>query len=342
MVVQSFFAIDNDNFVVTSSSSGGLVGNPVINNSDTPDGTVFQYSSGGGTTVTLNDTGGGTDTFNDDNEANHVITDGGGIVANSTEVEAESLIFVRALDGNGNEIGPEITIYVFSQNGTTGDVWGFATSQELDDGTSYVKTGGSNIGTSDYDDFITCFCEGTLIDTPTGRIAVEDIKPGCLVWTRDAGPMPVRWASKSVVAGTGANAPVVFAPGSIGNAEELIVSQQHRIWIESAVAELLFGQTEVLVAAKHLCGLPGVSLRPQPRVAYVHFMFDNHQIVRSNGALTESFFFAENAVNALERGARRELLALFPTVGKRYDRFGDTAAMTLTAKEAATLRPYLA
>ena len=139
MVARSFFAIDNNNLIVDSSSNGSIVGNPVINNSDTPNGTVFTYSAGGGTTVTIDDTGGDPDIFEDDNTAGHSVTDGGGIVSNGTPVEAESLIFVRALDINGNPTGPTITITVFSQNGVTGNVWGFSPDIELQDGVQYEK-----------------------------------------------------------------------------------------------------------------------------------------------------------------------------------------------------------
>ena len=175
-------------------------------------------------------------------------------MADGTEVEAESRIVLRALDGSGNPTGPDITITVFSQGGVTGDVWGFASDTELIDGVSYVKTSGSNIGDSLYSSFITCFGPGTKIRTPAGQRAIEEIKPGDLVWTRDNGGLPVKWIGTTTVPGTGAFAPVVFAPDAIGNIEELVVSPEHRIFVTSAMAEVLFGQSEVLIAAKHLCG----------------------------------------------------------------------------------------
>ncbi|MBW4708797.1 Hint domain-containing protein [Roseobacter sp. YSTF-M11] len=341
MVLRTFIAFDNDSLVVTSSANGGLVGNPVVNNSDTPDGTVFQYSSASGTQIELNDTGGGASRFNDDNAGNHVITDGGGIVANGTAVESESILFLRALDSSGNQTGPEISVYVFSQNGNFNDIWGYATSEPLQDGVSYVKIDGSNSGTSRYTDYVTCFADGTLIAGPDGEVAVEDIEKGQLIWTRDNGMLPVQWIGTTAVAGHGAFAPVVFEAGAIGNETALTVSQQHRIWVESAMAELLFGKSEVLVAAKHLCGLPGVSLQPREQVTYTHFMFGSHQIVRANGALTESFFLADNALRTLEAGPQAELRALFASADAGFRHFGTTATMTLTAREAAALKPYL-
>lgn len=342
MSIRTFFAIDNENLIVASSPNGAIVGNPIINNSSTPNGTTFQFGGGTFSEITLDDTGGGRNRFNDDRPGDHVITDGGGLVADGNEVEAESIIVLRALDGSGNPTGPEIDVYIFSQNGNFSDVWGFGLSEQLTVGTSYVKVSGSNAGEARYNQLVTCFADGTQIETPTGPVPVEEIRPGQEVWTNGSGPLPVRWTGSAVVPGTGAMAPVVFAPEALGNSSELVVSQQHRIWIESPIAELYFGQSAVLVAAKHLCGLPGVSLRPQPKVRYTHFMFDNHQIVRSNGLLTESFFLAEQSIGTLEDGPRRELQRLFPDLKGGLDRFGGTAAPTLTAKEAVALRAYLA
>ena len=342
MVLRSFFAIDNDNLVVTSSSNGALVGNPVINNSSTPDGTVFSYSSGGGTTVTLDDTGGRRNRFEDDDETNHVITDGGGIVANGTEVEAESLIFLRALDTNGNPTGPTITITVFSQGGVTGDVWGFASDTALQDGVSYVKTGGSNTGTTRYRDFVTCFGPGTRIETPSGPRPIEALCVGDLVWTRDRGNLPIRWIGRSTVPGTGAFAPVVFDPGVSKNDTELVVSQEHRMFFTSTWAEYLFGQPDILVAAKHLCTLPGVQIREQDEICYAHLMFDSHQIIRANGTLSESFFLSENALSGVTSDQQKELLALFPTLAEGIRDFGQSAALTLRKSDAALFRQYVA
>ncbi|WP_299081333.1 Hint domain-containing protein [uncultured Ruegeria sp.] len=341
MVLRSFFAQDSSSLIVTASSNGSIIGNPIVNNSDTPDGTVFQYSAGTGTTVTLDDTF-DVNVFNDDDPANHVITDGGGIVANGTQVEAESQIIIRALDSGGNPVGPEITVYVFSQGGVFSDVWGYATSAPLQNGTSYVKVSGSNIGTSAYTNFMACFGEGTLIETAVGDVPVQNILPGDEVWTKDRGLLPVRWVGTTEVRGFGTFAPVVIEAGVLGNTGELVLSQQHRVLIESSGVEMLFGQSEVLVAAKHLCGLPGVNIREMDAVRYTHFMFDGHHIVRSNGALTESFFLEKNAVKALSSPQRQEILSLFPSLNQGTKEFGSTVAMTINAQGASVLRSYMA
>jgi hypothetical protein len=341
MVLRSFFSIDSENMLVTSSPSAGIVGTPIRNNSDTPNGTVFQYTSGGGTTITVDDTSGTPDVFEDDQAFSHTITDGGGIVANGTPVESESFIDIRQLDENGLETGPVIRLYVFSQNGVTSDVWGFAASERLIDGASYVKVAGSNTGSSLYSDYVACFAEDTLIETADGSVPVQQIHVGQKVWTRDNGLQPVLWIGSTSVPATGRFAPVVFAPNTLGNPRELVVSQQHRIMIDTSVAELLFGAPRALVAAKFLCGMEGVSIREGGHVNYWHVMFDQHQIVRSESVLSESFFVTSNSIGALDHSQRAEILSLFPELRGNPNAYGATAAPILKPHEAAVLRSHL-
>ncbi len=127
----------------------------VINNSDSPNGTQYAFESGFSTRqVTIEDTGGSADTLEDDNHTAHIVTDGAGLVANGTGVEAESVIQLQELSATGVPIGPVINIFVLSQNGNTGDVWGFASDTPLVPGANYQKVGGGNIGSTDYANYL--------------------------------------------------------------------------------------------------------------------------------------------------------------------------------------------
>ena len=341
MVAVTFFALPNDSLVVTSSSSGGIVGNGIVNNSSTPDGTIFEFLGGSGAQIELDDTGGSSDVFDDDQAGSHIITDGGGIVADGNSVESESIINVRALDINGDPTGPEIQIFVFSQNGAFGDVWGFSSDMPLDAGTSYVKVSGSNAGSSNYADYVPCFGEGTLIETETGDVPVEHLKIGQRVWTLHKGLQPIRWISTIEVSAKDAFAPVVFEPGSIGNSRELALSQQHRLWVSNSAVEMFTGEDAALVAAKHLCGLPGVAIRDGGTIRYTHFMFDQHEIVRANGVLSESFFLSEASIRPLDLATQEELEALFPSLKVGISNFGSAAAMSLDRHQARVVADFL-
>lgn len=167
---------------------------------------------------------------------------------------------------------------------------------------------------------VTCFAAGTLIATPAGDRPVEEIGIGDLVMTRDNGPRPVRWTGRRRVAGAEiaahpALAPVRIRAGALGPglpARDLLVSQQHRVLVRSAIAQRMFGTQELLVAARHLTGVEGIDIVPDADgVTYVHLMFAEHQIVLSNGAPTESLYPGPQALRALGNAAE-EILALFP------------------------------
>lgn len=337
MVQRTFVAHDNNSMLINGDPS-----RPIINNSDTPNGTVYTFTGGSDRWITLDDTGGGSDTFNDDQASSHIITDGAGLVANGMRVESESHILIRALDANGNPTGNTITLYVFSQNGQTGNVWGFASNAPLQSGTQYIKVGGSNSGSSAYSNFIACFGAGTLIRRPGGKVAVEAIRAGDRVWTQRDPEAEVRWAGRREVAAAGDVAPVVFAPGAIGNDRELVVSPNHRMLVEGWQVELAFGTVAVLVPARHLVGLPGVDRREGGCIAYHHILFDRHETVESNGILSESFFPGPVTMTGIDGSARNEVLRLFPELASDPGCYGETAAPCVTAREAVVLRAALA
>ncbi len=339
MVARTVLAFDSEALLVSANPNGGpAIGSSIINNSDTPDGTVFTYQPGfGASVVTVEDTNAGADVdvFNDDDTANHTIVDGAGLVANGQSVESESLIQIQALDSNGNLIGPIIDLYVFSQGGVTSDVWGFATDATLTAGVQYQKVNGSNNGDSLYVDFV-CFARDALIRTPTGHVPVQDICVGDRVWTKDNPEAVVRWVGCKTTFATGVAAPVVFEAGAIGNTTPLVVSQQHRVLLRNVEAKVLFGAEEVLAPALSLVALDGVRIAEGGTVTYHHIMFDDHQIVESDGVLTESFYPGPTALTTLDHAARDELLSLFPELHEKTA-FGPTAAHALKPFEAMAL-----
>ena len=70
---------------------------------------------------------------------------------------------------------------------------------------------------------------------------------------------------------------------------------------------------EVLVAAKQLLQIEGIDVVADgAEVTYVHFLFDDHQIVLSNGAETESLYTGPQALRGVGHAARAEIFALFP------------------------------
>lgn len=263
------------------------------------------------------------------------------MVANGQGVEAESLIFIRALTAGGVPTGPTITITVFSQGGNFSDVWGFSSDIPLQGGLSYTKTGGNNLGTAQYNTFVACFAGGTKIATPAGQRAIETLCIGDMVVTRDNGAMPIRWIGKRRLAAVGAFAPIHFSARALDNDAPLCVSPEHRMLVQDPILEMLFGTPRALVAAKHLVGLPGVTRQEAADLTYHHLMFDSHQMVLAAGCWSESFFLGTTAVSGLEPAAKAELLALFPSLKAGQSAFGVAAETVLKSHEAELLKSFL-
>jgi len=181
-----------------------------------------------------------------------------------------------------------------------------------------------------------CFASGTLIETPMGPQAIETLKAGDMVNTVDEGPQRIRWIGGTQTAGVGANAPVRIRRGAIGNVRDLWVSQNHRVLITGARAELLFGEAQVLVAAKHLVNDNTIRIIPCETIEYWHFLFDQHQIVFAEASPVESLYPGQQSLEAVTPVERDEIVALFPELEKK-DCGYELARYTLKRFEAQVL-----
>lgn len=144
-----------------------------------------------------------------------------------------------------------------------------------------------------------CFAAETRIRVPGGVALAGDLGAGDQVWTLDGGPMPVMWRGQRQQPGLGRAAPVLFLPGTIGNEAPLRLSQQHRVLVQSARAELLCGAPEVFVPAKAMINEHDILLAPCLSITYVHLLLNSHQILNAEGALCESLLLGEMAVDIL-------------------------------------------
>ena len=161
---------------------------------------------------------------------------------------------------------------------------------------------------------IVCFARGTLIKTRDGERPIEALAVGDAVMTMDAGYQPIRWIgarrlSRAELAANPRLTPIRIRAGALGRnlpERDLVVSPQHRILVRSPVALRLFDSAEVLIPANKLLTLPGIDIAwDADGVEYFHFLFDDHQIVWSNGAPTESLFTGPEALKSVPpRGPR--------------------------------------
>ena len=181
--------------------------------------------------------------------------------------------------------------------------------------------GGVTYRQIDYIEAVPCFARGTLIRTPRGDVAIEDLAVGDLVDTCDRGAQAIRWIGSRFLDGNALAEmphlrPIRIRRGALGSGlptADLLVSPQHRVLVRSRIAQKMFGTDEVLVAAKQLCQIDGIDIdQDVAHVEYFHMLFDAHEVVVSNGAETESLFTGEEALKSVGPAARDEIFALFP------------------------------
>ncbi len=182
-----------------------------------------------------------------------------------------------------------------------------------------------------------CFVEGMRIATPHGQRLIEDIVPGDRVLTRDHGVQTVRWHGIRTLAGGPKVNPIEIAPGKFGNDRPLLLSPQHRILVGDMRTQLYFGEEEVLIAAKHLVDGHLVRIREVAEVTYHHILFDQHEIVFSEGVPTESFHPGHYSLPGLDSRSRQELFELFPQLRSDPVGFGPSARMSVKAAMAGVL-----
>lgn len=196
---------------------------------------------------------------------------------------------------------------------------------------------GTVVNFSQIENIIICFTAGTRIETPLGALEIDDLSVGDLVLTQDNGPQPIRWIGKRTVPAVGKLAPVRIKAGVFENARDVVVSPQHRMLWQGWQSELMFSQSEVLVAAKHLINGSTVVRENVSEVTYVHLMFDRHEIVFAEGAATESFFPGETGLDAVSDAAREELFSIFPEIRSMPETYGAPARLCLRGYEARLL-----
>ncbi len=190
-----------------------------------------------------------------------------------------------------------------------------------------------------------CFTPGSLIPTPDGRRAVEDLYPGDQVLTRDDGAQEILWMGLRRVSGARMFAmpglrPILIRAGALGAEHgDLLVSPDHQVLLSGRKARALWGEDEVLVQARDLVDDRAVTLDHRAtEVTYLHILFKRHQVIEANGLPTESFHPAGADLSCLNTVERDDLLELVPDADTDAGAYGPQARRCLSAAELAILR----
>jgi hypothetical protein len=185
--------------------------------------------------------------------------------------------------------------------------------------------------------FVVCFAKDTRILTESGEIAVQALRIGDKVITRDNGAQEICWIGSKTVMGSGDFAPVLFQQGAMGNTRDLRVSPQHRVLLTDWRAELLFGASEILVPAQSMVNGRTIRREYTSAVTYYHLLFAHHQVICSDGLWSESFFPGAYALRGIDQVQRQEVLSLFPQLAGGASAYGPSARLGIGTSESRLL-----
>ena len=170
---------------------------------------------------------------------------------------------------------------------------------------------------------VVCFTSGTLIDTPNGELAIENLCVGDMVSILGSIPARLRWIGKKTFLKNELEAnshlyPVRICAGALGGGfpqRDLLVSRQHRMLVTSNIAGRMFGKNAVLISAIRLTELDRIYVDYDvTEVEYFHLLFDKHEIVIAEGCPSESLFTGPEALRSVPEDARLEILEIFPNL----------------------------
>ena len=133
---------------------------------------------------------------------------------------------------------------------------------------------------------VACFAAGTMIQTPNGERAVEDLRPGDPVVTAGGETRPIRWVGQRRIDCASHETPhevwpVRIAAGALARgvpARDLYLSPDHALFLSG-----------VLVPARHLINGTGIVQTPCGAVCYHHVELDEHDVILAESVPVETY-----------------------------------------------------
>jgi hypothetical protein len=182
------------------------------------------------------------------------------------------------------------------------------------------------------------FTRGTHITMASGeQRPIEDLKVGDRVLTRNDGIKAVRWISQTTVRAVGEFAPICISAGTLNNANDLIVSPDHRLFIYQREDHLGAGRSELLVKARHLVNGDTVRVQDGGFVDYFQLLFDGHQIIYAEGIAAESMLIDSRTKAVLPQELSDAMGDVIPGHSDRRHDGLDVSAPLLDRPDAAEL-----
>ena len=169
-----------------------------------------------------------------------------------------------------------------------------------------------------FQDALSAFAQGTLIQTPDGKVAVEDLQPGMKVSTAEGPAHPIRWIGSMTVL---PNSPELNLPEL-----KLFRVTDGGYGLERSAPDLLLGPAARILPgilatnsssplrniADMADGSSVIEIKPMSPVRVFHIALDAHRLLRANGLLAESYHPGANSRLYVSREMYEIFLKLFP------------------------------
>ena len=169
------------------------------------------------------------------------------------------------------------------------------------------------------------FARGSLVNTASGNCAVEDLVPGMMVQTPDAGPEQLLRIGSTTILPT-ASSPDDAAPalyrvadscfGQSSDMPDLLLGTGARI-LRNTTGEPSRGRLQNI---EELCdGFSVIKVSPRSPVQVFHLGFASHRLINVNGLTLESFHPGTDTRYLLSDELFSAFLALFPHIRRSAD-----------------------
>lgn len=134
-----------------------------------------------------------------------------------------------------------------------------------------------------------CLLRGTLIATPSGEVAIEDLRLGDLVETISGEAKPIRWIGrqtfrKSVASWHPTVMPVRIAKDALDDgmpSQDLYISAGHALYVDGALVRV----KDLVNGSSIVSALPDDS----DAIEYYNVLLDSHDVVIADGTPVETF-----------------------------------------------------
>ncbi|GAW34365.1 hypothetical protein RA2_01413 [Roseovarius sp. A-2] len=188
------------------------------------------------------------------------------------------------------------------------------------------------------------FVRGTLVSTPRGPLAVEDLLPGDKVLSVNNGPLAVHWIGSMTMHPDGAPGPTRKLTRIMADAfginrplSDLMTGPGARLLSRPRHLRDRLGSDHVLTPPHAMAdGHGAVCITPRQPVTLYHLCLRRHAVICVNGLQAESYHPGTGLDRALDARQLRQFLSLFPHIRDLRD-FGPLAHLRLPLDAPETL-----